>query len=125
MPQRPGSFQFRQASIVYPPPLPPPSPLSSSLPLISAELSHSLNSFGSSTKHAEIGPESFGIVVCRFVGTVLDILGLVWPSFRPKSGSESTISGRILNKFSDRKDFWPRGRLDSQNGRFLVGPKTL
>ena len=56
-------------------------------------------SFGSSSKHAEIGPESFGIVVCRFVGTVPDILGLVWPSFRPKSGSKSKISGRILNNF--------------------------
>ena len=49
-------------------------------------------------KHAEIGPESFGIVVCRFVGTVPDILGLVWPSFRPKSGSKSKISGRILKR---------------------------
>ena len=56
-------------------------------------------SFGSSSKRAEIGPESFGIVVCRFVGTVPDILGLVWPSFRPKSGSKSKISGRILNNF--------------------------
>ncbi len=56
-------------------------------------------SFGSSSKHAEIGPESFGIVVCRFVGTVPDILGLVWPSFRPKSGSKSKISGRILKSF--------------------------
>ncbi len=33
-------------------------------------------SFGSS-KHAEIFTESFGIVVCRFVGTLPDILGLV------------------------------------------------
>ncbi len=32
--------------------------------------------------NAEIEPESFGIVVCRFVGTVPDILGLVWPSFK-------------------------------------------
>jgi hypothetical protein len=54
-------------------------------------------SFGSLSKHTEIGPELFGIVVCRFVGTVPDVLGLVWPSFRPKSGSRSKISGRILN----------------------------
>ncbi len=46
-------------------------------------------------KHAEIGPESFGVVVCRFVGTVPDILGLVWPSFRPKPGSKLKVSGRI------------------------------
>ncbi len=58
--------------------------------------------FGSSSKHAEIGPESIGIVVCRFVGTVPDILGLVWPSFRHKSGSKSKIPGRILLKFSAR-----------------------
>ncbi len=43
-----------------------------------------------------MGPEVFGIVVCRSVGAVPDILGLVWRSFRPKSGSESKISGRIL-----------------------------
>jgi hypothetical protein len=53
-------------------------------------------SFGSSSKHAEIEADSFGIVVCRFVGTVPDILGLLWPKFRPKSGSNSKISGRIL-----------------------------
>ncbi len=28
-------------------------------------------------------PESIGIVMRRFVGTVPDMLGLVWPSFRP------------------------------------------
>jgi hypothetical protein len=33
-------------------------------------------SFGSLPKHAETGPESFGIVVFRFVGTVPDLLGL-------------------------------------------------
>ena len=37
-----------------------------------------------------------GVVVRWFVGTVPDILGLVWPSFRPKSGPKSQISGRIL-----------------------------
>ncbi len=41
-------------------------------------------------------PRIVGIVVCQFVGTVPNILGLVWPSFRPKSGSKSKISGRIL-----------------------------
>ncbi len=64
--------------------------------LISAELSHRKRSFGSSSKHAEIGQESFGLVVCRSVGTVPDILGLIWPRFRPHSGSKSKISGRIL-----------------------------
>ena len=53
-------------------------------------------SFGSSSKHCEIGPESFGIVVFRFVGTPPGILGLVWPSFRPKYASKPTISRRIL-----------------------------
>jgi hypothetical protein len=53
-------------------------------------------SFGSSSKHAEIGTESLGIVVGRFVGIVPDILGLVWPSFRPNYGSKSKIAGRIL-----------------------------
>jgi hypothetical protein len=48
-----------------------------SAPRDSAELSHNLESFGSSSKDAEIGPDSFGIVVCRFVGTVPDIRGLV------------------------------------------------
>ncbi len=55
-----------------------------------------LGHFGSSSKHAEIGPESFGIVVCRFVGTVPDIWGLAWPSLTPKSCSKSKTSGRIL-----------------------------
>ncbi len=35
----------------------------------------------------------------RFVGTVPEILGLVWPSFRPNSGLKSKISGRILKVF--------------------------
>ncbi len=34
-------------------------------------------SFGSLWKHAEIGSESFGVVVCRLLGTVPCILGLV------------------------------------------------
>ncbi len=37
--------------------------------------------------------------MCRFVATVPDILGLVWPSFCPNSGSKSQISGRILKSF--------------------------
>jgi hypothetical protein len=36
--------------------------------------------------------------VCRFVGIVPGILGLVWPSFKPKSGSKSKIPGRILKQ---------------------------
>ncbi len=51
--------------------------------------------FGPSSNHAEIGAESFGIVVCRFV-TEPCILGLVWPIFRLESGSKSKISRRIL-----------------------------
>ncbi len=39
--------------------------------------------------------------MCRFVGTVPDIWGLVWPNFKPNSGSESKISGRILNNSRD------------------------
>ncbi len=57
-------------------------------------------SFGSSSKHDDIGPESFGIGVRRFVGTVPNILGLVWPSFRPNSDSKSKIPGRILKQKS-------------------------
>ncbi len=45
-------------------------------------LGSQLESFGSLSKHVEIGPESFGIVVRRFVVTVPALLGLVWPSFR-------------------------------------------
>ncbi len=61
-------------------------------------ISH-IKNFGSSSKHTEICPESGGIVVCMFVGTVPDIWGLFWPSFRPKSGSKSKISGWILIYF--------------------------
>ncbi len=42
---------------------------------------------------------TFGVVVCRSVGTVPGILGLVWLSFRPKSGSRSKASGRIHESF--------------------------
>ncbi len=56
-------------------------------------------SFASSSKHDEIGPESFGIFACRFVGTVPDILGLFWPSFRFKPGSKSKMSGRVFQTF--------------------------
>ena len=35
-----------------------------------------LVSFGSLSKHNEIGPEAFGIVVCRFVGTVTGYFGI-------------------------------------------------
>ena len=47
------------------------------------------SSGSSSNNAAGIGPESMGIVVCRSVGTVPGIVGLLWPSFRPKPGSES------------------------------------
>ncbi len=52
--------------------------------------------FGSSSEHIEIGTDSFGLVVCRSVDTVPDILGLAWPRFRAKSGSKSKIPARIL-----------------------------
>ncbi len=39
------------------------------------------------------------IVVCRSVGAVPDIMGLVWPSLRPKSSSKSKVSGRILKSY--------------------------
>ncbi len=55
-----------------------------------------LKSFDSSSKHAEIVSESFGIVVCRLAATVPDILGLVWHSFWPQSDAKSKTCGRIL-----------------------------
>ncbi len=78
-----------------------------------AELSRSLQSFGSSSKHAEIGTGSLGIVVCRSVGTVQCMFGLVWHRFRPKSGSKSNISGRILKSC--------RGLLAQPSGTFGFG----
>ncbi len=53
-------------------------------------------SFGASPKHSELGPELVGRVVCRSVGTVPGILGLVWLRFRPNSGSKSKTPVRIL-----------------------------
>ncbi len=50
--------------------------------------------FGVSSKHAEIGLALFGIVVCRFVVTVLFILGLGLPQFWAKTRFEI-------------EDFWP------------------
>ncbi len=67
----------------------------------SAELSHSFKVSDRRRKDAEIGPESFAIVVYRFVAPVPDFWGLVWLRFRPKSGSTSKISGRILKQFSE------------------------
>jgi hypothetical protein len=42
---------------------------------------------------AGIGPR---FVVCQSVGTVPDVVGVLWPSFNPKSGSKSQISCRTL-----------------------------
>ncbi len=56
-------------------------------------------SFGSSSKHAESGPESFGIGWCRFVGTAPGILGLVSSGLGADLGSKSTIPGRIHSSF--------------------------
>ncbi len=50
-------------------------------------------------RHAEIEPESLEIVVCRSVGIVPSILGLVWLRVRPKSGSKSKMSGGIFKDF--------------------------
>ncbi len=74
-------------------------------------------SFGSSSKHAEIGPESFGVVVCRAVGTVPGIWGLVWRRFRPKSGSKWKMSGRILQSV--------RALSSSAEGRSQAGSSLL
>ncbi len=88
-----------------------------------------------SSKHAEIGQSSFGIFVCRSVGTVPGILGLVWPSFRPNSGSKSKISDRILKRFRGPfssaeqcthmhariKTRWPSGRCFALKTTALLG----
>ena len=59
----------------------------------SAELSHSLKSFGSWPKDPETGPKSIGIGLCRFVGTAPGIfwLGFVWfwGRFGPSPGRAS------------------------------------
>ncbi len=62
----------------------------------SVEQSRNLKCFGSPSEHAEIGPEPFGIVVRRLVGTVLDIFCLVWRRFKPTSGLKSNIPGRMF-----------------------------
>ncbi len=41
-----------------------------------------------------------------------DILGLVWPSFRPTSGSKSKIPGRILKSFP--------GPFSGDEGSFIL-----
>ena len=46
----------------------------------------------------EVGPESFGVVVCRLAGTVPGILGVAWISFSPNSDWKSKISVRILKR---------------------------
>ncbi len=66
----------------------------------SAELSHSLTSFGSWWKHPDTGPKSIGICLCRFVGTAPGIFGLVSSGLGADLGRNSTNFGRILNKFS-------------------------
>ncbi len=79
---------------------PPPGPFISGTRFSSYDSANKqFESFGPSSKHAELGPEAFGIIVFRFVGTVPDILGLVWRRFRPNSGSESKIPSRILKYF--------------------------
>ncbi len=53
-------------------------------------------SFGTTSSHDEIGPESFGIVVCLSADIVPCILGLAWRRCRSKSRSKPKMSGRIL-----------------------------
>ncbi len=77
----------------------------------SAELSHSLKVSDCRRDTPKICPESFGIAVCRFVGTVPSILSLVWPSFRPKSFSKSKIPGRILKSIRGPSAQPPKGAV--------------
>ncbi len=77
----------------------------------------------------------------RFVGTVPDNSGLVFPSFRPKSGSKSKIPGRILKScrgpFSSAEEYrghpgtartepgsasWPRSASASWRRRLALRP---
>ncbi len=57
----------------------------------SAELSHSLKTSDRRRKHAGIGPESFGILVCRSVGSAPGIFGLVLSGVGADLGPNSTI----------------------------------
>jgi hypothetical protein len=50
------------------------------------------------SEHYEVGPESFGVVVCRLAGTEPGICGVVWISFISKSEWESKIPGRVLKR---------------------------
>ncbi len=65
-------------------------------PPYSAELAHSFNSVGSWWNHAEIGPESFGIVVCRSVGTVPGILRLVPAQNRRSPAGSLKVCGALV-----------------------------
>ncbi len=90
--------------------------------LDTAEVSSQFSSFGTWSKHPDPGPRSIGIVACRCVGTVPDILGLVWPSFRTNSGSKSEVSGRILNNFGGRFSSAEGGVARPEHGAREVRP---
>ncbi len=57
------------------------------------------HSFGSSSKHAEIGPESFGIVVCRLWVPCGGMWAWFGPALGPSPARKSKIPGRILKSF--------------------------
>jgi hypothetical protein len=56
-------------------------------------------SFGSRSKHREIGPKPIGIGLCLFVGNASGIFGLVSCSFGAELGPKSRISDRIMLVF--------------------------
>ncbi len=78
------------------------------------------HSFGSSPKLADIGPDSFGLVVCRFVGTVLGLMGLALLSFRPKYSPNSKIPCRILASF---RGFFSAAELGALESVSRVKPR--
>ncbi len=71
-------------------------------------------------QHAEIGPESFGIVVCQFVGTMPDILGWVWPSFGHHSVLKTKIAGWILESCCGAILAQPSKRSSREHGGNLA-----
>ncbi len=64
----------------------------------SAQLSRSLEVFGSRSEHPETGPKWIGIGLRRFVGTGPGVFGLVSCGLGAE-GPKSTIPGRILKSF--------------------------
>jgi hypothetical protein len=56
--------------------------------LCSAEMSHNFQSFGSWSKHPEVGPKSIGIGLRRFVGTAPGLFWLGCVRFGGRCGSQ-------------------------------------